>query len=711
MSDRIALLMSNMTLHDKFKMVEGAAGLENHGVGAAINPCIGLIKVSERLGIPNLCMGDGPSGVSNGLGNVTTFPAPIVVASSWDPDLMYDYAKAIAREHHDKGHNVALTPTINIQRAPLWGRNAESFSEDPFLTAELAVASVKGTQSENILASPKHFAAYNQETNRFGDAPKWSAANVIVSNRTLQEVYFPAFKAVVERARPGSIMTSYNKVNGYHASENKAILGDLFSWGFDDGFTVTDWYFGHRSTLESALAGQTMSMPGGKSDFGFDDFFSEKALSLVLRNGSLPQAVLDDMVRRVITPMFVHGLVDDHDLGDVNVDVRRQEHHDLSVKIVEEGDLDPGTILLKNDDAVLPLSSNVKKIAVVGPGGDYGALVSERYGGFVGSPNLNETLVTPLQGIRHRAGQEVEVVFAQAIPALEAYEPIPDSAFVSAKGSALRTTVFNNSNWSGATLFEDQVRNISQAFALDLNLTAVSPISAVHEGKLTPQDTGYHDFAIYAGGYAKLFIDNEEVVWLRKQGFVNYATGQAHLSASVPVKFRIEYSSAPAITSKGLRIAWSTPRMKTTLLEEALVAVKDADVAVVFVGNILSEGGDGTSLALPTTEDDLVQAIAQVNPNVVVVAQTNNPFLMPWLDQVKTVLIQWYAGEGVGTALARILFGDINPSGKLAMTFPPSDSVGPCSLTKSFPGSEADLISDYADVFYDEDLLVGYKWF
>ena len=227
-------------------------------------------------------MGDGPEGVGNNLNNVTTFPAPVLITATWDEDLNKEFGEALAQEHRSKGRNVIFAPTINIVRSSLWGRAAESMSEDPFLTSRMTVAVVQGIQSQQMIACPKHFAAYNQETNRFGLAPEFDAIDAIVDERTLHEIYLPAFKAAVQEGNAGSVMCSYNKLNGIHSCENPWLYERLKDdWGFS-GFVVTDYYFAQRTTVSAALAGLDNSQPGGSwvDYYGLPDFFGELLVKL-----------------------------------------------------------------------------------------------------------------------------------------------------------------------------------------------------------------------------------------------------------------------------------------------------------------------------------------------------------------------------------------------------------------------------------------------
>lgn len=323
-------------------------------------------------------MGDGPAGVGNSLDNVTTFPAPVLDAATWNTTLMYLYGQALGQEHKSKARNVVLSPTINILRSPLWGRAGETFSEDPFLTARLAVAQVRGVQSQKMLACPKHFAAYNQDRNRFGLDPEWVAYDSNVEMRVLHELYLPAFKAAVQEGNAAAIMCSYNKLNGQYTCENEWLLNLLKEdWGFD-GYVVADWYFSVRSTVAAALAGLDLSMPGGSliPSYGFPAYYGDLLVEAV-DNGSVPFERVEDIVRRIWRPMIEFGVVDEPVTGSSKAVARTQAHLDLAQGLVEEG-----AVLLKNEDETLPISAGkYKKIAIFGVGATKTNQVSENHGG------------------------------------------------------------------------------------------------------------------------------------------------------------------------------------------------------------------------------------------------------------------------------------------------------------------------------------------
>src|SRR3954469_7326766 len=326
-SQRADLLLAQMTLDEKIAMVHGI-GLPLPGAGAASVPA------NTRLGIPALALSDGPLGVGNGGSGVTQWPDAANNAATWDPSLVNAYGSALGAEFAGKGRNVALTPTVNILRVPNWGRAFESFSEDPVLSSAMGVAEIEGVQSKHVIATVKHFAANNQEVNR-------NSIDVKVSDKALNEIYYPAFKSAVQKAGVGAVMCSYNRVNGGYACENGALLSQALkqAWGFV-GFVMSDWGATH-STAKAANAGLDAEMPGGPNGASYFG----TALKDAVTSGAVPVARLDDMVRRILTSMFQIGLFD-HPVPDaatrVNTVVSTPEHQQLATQLSEQG-----TVLLK----------------------------------------------------------------------------------------------------------------------------------------------------------------------------------------------------------------------------------------------------------------------------------------------------------------------------------------------------------------------------
>lgn len=687
--ERAELLVAAMTAEEKLRLLQGDTELDANGTG--VNACVGHISAIPRLGLPALCMGDGPAGVGNGMKGVTQFPAPVMGAATFDRELMAAYGKALGTEHAGKGRNVVLAPTINIIRTPKWGRLAETLSEDPYVSAEIGTAITSGIQSLGLIATPKHFAANNQEWLRLGDGPAYEAVDAIVPQRALREIYYPAFEAVVKRGGAGSIMCAYNRVNGRYACENPDLLANLKAWGMD-GFVVADWYFAHRSTVASVKAGLDISMPGGVSPFGFAEFYGVKALEAARAQGSITQADIDAMARRIVTPMFRLGLVDRPVTGSATANVRRPEHLVLSEKIAEEG-----TVLLRNQRGVLPLK-RVRSVAVIGDDAGVNVQTSERYGGFVKTEDIGG-VKAPLDAIRAALGSATTVTYARGTLGIAPLPALPASAF-----EDLTARYYASADWSGSPLVTRKEAQIDYAEAGPAAGVAGLPAlwSARWTASLTPPKTGTYRFSLNGGGEAALMIDGKRVAYVPKQSFRLVTHGTVRLEAGKRVALQIDYSNAPTLSANELRLGWQAP--DTTLIDEAVGTAKKADVAVVFVADHVSEGADRTDLKLPGDQDALIEAVAAANPNTVVVLHTVGPVLMPWRDKVAAIVAAWYPGEQAAESITAILTGKVNPSGKLPVTFPADETSGPTDLPARYPG-----IGTTAR--YDEGVLVGYRWY
>jgi beta-glucosidase len=695
-AERARATVDAMTLGEKLSWLQGDTTLDANGTG--VNACEGHLPAIERLGLPALCFGDGPAGVSNGLTQVTEFPAPIAGASTWDVELMNAYGMALGEEHAGKSRNVVLAPTINILRTPRWGRAAETLGEDPYLTGRLAVAIVKGIQSRHVIATPKHFVANNQETWRFGDAPAYAAIDVHVSERAMREVYFPAFEATVTQAQAGSIMCSYNKVNGVYACENPALDSVLRGeWRFD-GFVVSDWYFAHRSTLAAARTGLDVSMPGGSGNFGFPAFYGQPLRDAVM-SGALPLERIDRMVENILRPVFRLGLFDQarnaRAAGNAaaNADVRTAAHRALALKIASQG-----VVLLENREAILPLTPKIGTVAVIGEDAAEHVQTTERYGGFVNDPTVQVS--TPLAAITARAGADIKIEYARGTLGTAALATVPAAVLtpMDQTGSGLTAAWYGTADWSGPVLKQTVDREIG----LREPPAGLPAIWSVRwQGELRPPRTGRYRFSLSGGGDAVLYIDGRPVVRTLNEQFSSVTHGIVGLTGGRAATVRLDYAMAGGISKPALDWGWQEP---DDLIEEAAAAARRARVAIVFASDNVSEGGDRTRLSLPGDQDDLIAAVAAANPHTVVVLHTVGPVTMPWLGNVAAVLEAWYPGEQAGASIAAVLFGDSNPSGKLPMTFPRDEDQGPDAAPQHFPGVDG-------AVSYAEGLNVGYRYY
>jgi beta-glucosidase len=565
---RVADLLSRMTLEEKASMLAGSGWMESMPI--------------ERLGIPAIKMADGPMGVRSWAGSsaitsaantpikvlTTSFPSGVAMAATWDIALVKKEGQAIAQEVKALGRDMILGPTVNINRVPLWGRNFEGYGEDPYLAGQLGVAYIRGVQGEGVIPSVKHFAANNEEFERH-------RIDETIDERTLHEIYLPAFKAAVQEADVWTVMSAYEKVNGKYCAENPYLLKDILKQEFGfKGLVISDWGSTY-STAPTVNAGMDLEMPGGPpakammsssrtimSGNSGTWLEGEKVMAEV-KAGHITEATIDDNVGRILRVIFVSGIFDHSHAGGGEVDTPEQK------SVALQGATE-GIVLLKNAGGLLPLdATKVKSIAVIGPnaavartGGGGSSLVRPKYA------------VAPLDGIKEKAGSGVQVSYALGV-GMEGEDPAQDTA--EARGKALK---------------------------------------------------------------------------------------------------------------------------------EAVDAAAKADVAVVVVGRyskLESEGFDVKTMDLPAGQDELIEAVEKANPHTIVVLNTGDPVTMTkWLDKTPALLDMWYGGQEGGHALAAILFGEANPSGKL-----------PVSLPKKFEDSPAygHYPGENLKVDYAEGIYVGYRYY
>ncbi|NLU73162.1 glycosyl hydrolase [Streptomyces sp. HNM0575] len=516
--ERAGLLLEAMTLDEKIGMLHGT-------IGAPV-PTTGYIAPIRRLGVPGVTMTDGPAGVRNGQ-KATEMPAPVAQAASFDTDTARQYGRAVGREARARGQSQVFGPGTNIQRVPVGGRNFEYYSEDPYLAGTMAGADTTGIQSEGVIATVKHFAANNQETDRM-------TVSADIDERTLHEIYGTPFDLAVRQGRPGSVMCSYNRVNTVYACSNARTLRTMLRsrFGFD-GYVVSDYPSTHATS--DLAAGLNVELP-------LSFWVNPLSVRAALHSGDLTRQDIDQRVREVLTVLFRFGLFERNGTATSPLD-------EAAGNAAAQHSAEQGAVLLKNDDDALPLTGSADDIAVIGSA----ASGSAQGGGSSKVDALSKD--TALDAVKRRAG-----------------------------GSAHVT---------------------------------------------------YHD-----GSFAGAAAD----------------------------------------------------------------AAKSADVALVFAHDKEEEGSDRSSLSLPDGQDELISKVAAANPETIVVLQTGAPVLMPWLPKVKSVLETWYPGARGGAATSRLLWGDVNPSGKLPQTFPAREDEVPASTEAQYPGVNG-------TAHYSEGVDVGYRWY
>ena len=662
---RLERILSRLTLEEKLSLL-GGTGFET--------------KPIPRLGIPTLNMTDGPVGVRWKASSA--FPVSIMMAAGCNPALIKELGAALGQEAKAKGRRMLLGPCVNIQRVPFDGRNFESFGEDPYLSARMAAEYVKGVQSEKVIATTKHFACNNQEFER-------DFTNVTVSERALREIYLPAFEAAVTEGGSMSVMSAYNKVNGAYCSENAHLLSEVLKadWQFR-GFVVSDWGAVH-STIPTANAGLDVEMPEGR-------YLNADSLLPAIRSGKVAVETVNDKVRRLLRAMFWAGLFDggEKDKGSLNT----PQHRKIALDVARDG-----IVLLKNDRNTLPLDGKqLKSVAVIGPN----AAVARTGGG--GSAKVDPIYaVSPLDGMRHALGKKVDVRYAPGFQTPGELQPVPSSSLIPAGGlqnvHGLKGEYFANMTLAGNPV----LTRTDPIVSFDWGEGSPDPVlprdsfSVRWTGKLVVPASGLYTLSVASDDGVRLFIDSNQIIENWSKHPPELVSKSMTLEAGRAYDVRIEYfeSTGGAL----MRFGWSTTDAKLTV--EAVNAARGADAALVFVGlsaDNESEGFDRRTLDLPPEQVALIKEIAAVNSRTVVILNSGAPIVMEdWLKNVPALLEAWYPGEEGGNAVADVLLGNVNPSGKLPATFLRKWEDAPAF--GNYPGS--------GSVNYAEDVFVGYRHF
>ena len=570
--ERVEDALPRLTLKEKIALVHAQSKFSSAGV--------------PRLGIPEFWMTDGPHGVRPEVlwdewdqagwtnDSCVAFPALTCLAATWNPEMSLLYGQSIGEEARYRNKTVLLGPGVNIYRTPLNGRNFEYMGEDPYLSAHMVVPYIQGVQQNGVAACVKHFALNNHEVNRH-------TTNVIVDDRALYEIYLPAFKAAVQEGKAWAIMGSYNLYKGQHCCHNQYLLNDILKgeWGFD-GVVISDWGGAHDTDqaitngLDMEFGSWTNGLSNGASN-AYDNYYLAMPYLQRIQEGKVGTKELDDKVRRILRLAFRTTMNTSRPWGAI----LSPEHYEAARRIGEEG-----IVLLLNEGGLLPINlDKAKKIAVIGEN----AIKMMTVGG--GSSSLKvQREISPLDGIRQRVGNQVEVVYAR--------------------------------------------------------------------------------------------------------GYVGDASG--------------EYNGV--VTGQNLK----DDRTPDELIAEAVKVAADADY-VIFIGGLNKsanqdcEDTDRAGLGLPYGQDDVIQALAKVNRNLIVVNISGNAVAMPWVKEVPAIVQDWYLGSEAGSALAAVLVGDVNPSGKLPFTFPVKLEDNAAYALGEYTGVRSDTV---INIKYNESIFVGYRW-
>ncbi len=671
---RIEALLDTMTLEEQVSLLSGA----DHWSVAGI----------ERLGIGRLVVTDGPNGARGGgalIGGpkAACFPCGIALGATWNPALLAEIGGALAEETRTKGADVLLGPTINIQRSVTNGRNFECYAEDPWLTGELAVGFVQGLQEAGVAATPKHFIGNESEIER-------TTVSSIIPEVALRETYLAPFEAVTE-AGTWALMSSYNKVNGTYSAESAWLLTGILrqEWQWD-GLVTSDW-FGSRSMEPTIEAGLDLEMPGPTRDRG-------AALVAAVRKGHVDAQQVRTLAGRMLTLMQRTGALDRTEPAPEG-EADNPAHRALIRRAGAEA-----TVMLKNEGGLLPLSADTSKIAVIGPN----ARRAQIMGG--GSAQLNAyRAVSPWDGLADRLGKD-RLVFAQGC-SNHRWEPLWTGD--------LTVDYFATSDLAGAPVHSETVSEATRFWVHPIAGGKVDPhvFSARISGRFTPDLTAIHRVGIHATGPIRMSVDGEIVAdawsdW--KPGRTFFEEGNDEITADIALRSGRSYDVTVEFRAKqganldisALRAGIGLPLGEEAIADAAAIAAS-ADVVVLCLGRSGewdTEGSDLPDIRLPGRQDALAAAVLAANPRTIIVLQSGGPVEMPWIGQAAAVLQAWYPGQEAGHAMADVLFGDVEPGGRLPQTFPtriednPTYSQDP----EIHPGLDG-------KVRYEEGLFTGHR--
>jgi len=667
---RVEDLLAQLTLDEKISLL--------HADGKFV------VNAIERLGIHELWMSDGPHGVRMEINRhdwdpagwdndvATYLPPTTMVAASWNPRMARLHGTVLGAEARHRGKDLILGPGVNLARLPLNGRNFEYLGEDPYLASRMAVESVHGIQSNDVAATIKHYALNTQELNRRGVDSR-------PDERTLREVYLPMYEAAVKEAGVWAVMGAYNSYMGTNANQSRHLVMDILKgeWGFR-GVLLTDWNV-PINTYDAAMNGLDIEMG---TDKPYHEFFLADPLRAMVEAGRVPESVIDDKVRRILRLQLSIGMMDRHRLsGERNTPA----HRAAALEIAREG-----VTLLKNEGGALPLDpAGIRRLLLIGPN------VHREHAMGGGSSQVKALYeITPHAGIAARLGDAVEITTMRA------------------RGSSLQPIAgeyLASRHWTGTPTWEvdhyaDAARrqHLAHSVITDSAYRAADPDLAEHvtfRGLIRPLESGAHELRADVSGRFRLEIDGRKV--LEFTADETETRGKAvRLEAGRSYEFEIHYDGAGHFT-----LGWDAPSDLFTPEAEYLAAARAAD-AVIFVGGLSHdddrEAVDRRDLVLPGGQDEVIASLLEARPDTVVLLLGGSPVEMPWIDRARAVLWGWYGGQEGGRAYAEVLFGDVDPGGRLPMTFP-------VRLADSAPIALGDYGPDVTN--YPEGVFIGYRWY
>ena len=656
-------VIAKMTLSDKARFVVLATGdgIENFNDGV------------PSLCIPPLTLSDGPDGLAGQVKGVTRLPAAIGVGATFDPTVALDDGGVVGQEARTKGVDVVQAPDLNLARVPQGGRVFESFGEDPYLTSVMGVATVEGIQHQGVMALAKHYSAYTQETAR-------TLLNQTVPTRALAELYDAPFEAAVEQAHVAALMCSVGMINSVPDCSDPYLYDQLKSWGFT-GFVRSD-NRAATNTAQAFEAGLDMIKPD-----------TPETVEALVRSKALPVSALNRAVHDVLTQMFSFGLVAHPRHPNVDRVATSSDHQHVALTAAQES-----VVLLKNTNNALPLLRSVKSVAIIGTDASTGSVNTGGGSSLVKSA----TVITPLNALRLSLGRHVHVGYAPGAPTSFPMDHFSSNSVVSTRSLPLQKRIKSESDLAKVvTALGSPPLYVSSSIE-----TAAQPSTGAGwdhwRTGLRVRQSGTYEVSLRQIGDTWLYLDGQPL--LASSGL----HARTDLATTVQLQKGVHYS----VSAKWFAVPnHGSPTFGIVDVSQdiasAVALARRSQAAVVFAGDFTSEGSDRPNLSLPGDENALIEAIAAVNPHTIVVLNTGGAVLMPWLSNVSAVLEAWYPGREDGTAIASVLTGKFDPSGRLPITFPASATQQPAASASSFPG--VDSVVDYGTSLSSLD--IGYRWY
>lgn len=652
-------LLNQMTMEEKLSYIGGIDWMYTRNI--------------DRLGIHRMKMTDGPQGLGTH-GKSTAYPATVMLAATWNESIAYKYGAALGRDCRARGVNILLGPAVNIYRAAMCGRNFEYMGEDPYLTSRIAVGYIKGVQDQGVIASIKHFVANNSEYDR-------NNISNDIDERTLHEIYFPAFKAAIQEAKVGAVMTSYNLMNGIYTSENPWLLKEVLrnQWGFK-GLVMSDWGAVHYC-IPAAQSGLDLEMAGGEK-------MNPKDMAYYLKTGNVTMEMVNEKVRHILRVLIAFGFKDGIN-EDKSILLNDPVSAATALNVAREG-----IVLLKNKNNVLPVNTKkIRNIIVTGKnarrnvyGGGSGAVIPFHF-------------VSMLEGIEKEAAlNHVNVEYA------DEFDFLPEIIFTDEKYNkrGFRAEYFNNSNLGGRPAFVQTEKKINYSWAGGAGVKDLSKenFSVRWSGVLRSKETSDYDFTLGGDDGYRMYINDELVINNWNPGGYRSTVFTKTLQKETSYRIRIEYYQQGG--GAAVNFIWNK---KNDATDDYANYLNKADLIVACFGHNSDTEGEGSdrSFGLPEADKRMLSSILKLNKPVVgVVSAGGNIEMQQWAPKLNGLLWSWYAGQEGGTAIAEVLFGKVNPSGKLPMTFEKKWEDNPAYNNYYDPDGDK-------HVEYKEGLFIGYR--